>query len=256
MTGQATLTGIEAPEHDYRLGRWQDVLADVECDAAIFDAPYGERTHRGHDAGAKQRNQLLCSNAVGLGYDFLVPADVHEIVAHWSPRTHGWICSLTCFALSHVWHDALEAAGRYVFTPLPVIECYRPRLLGDGPGCSTVWLVVARPRSREFLSRGWGSLPGEYRRHPGESKPRRMGGKTLGVMRDIVRDYSKPGDLVCDMFGGDATTGRAALELGRRFIGCERDPEAWASGLARLREPVAQELFAAHAPVQVQETLW
>ena len=35
-----------------RLGRWQDALAGVECDALIVDAPYSARTHGGHDAVA------------------------------------------------------------------------------------------------------------------------------------------------------------------------------------------------------------
>jgi site-specific DNA-methyltransferase (adenine-specific) len=262
MTGEA---------FDYRLGRWQDVLADVECDAAIFDAPYGERTHRGHDAGAKQRNQLLCSNAVDLGYDYLTPADVDGIVDHWSPRTRGWLCTLTSHDLVPHWEAALERAGRYWFAPLPVLEFYRPRLLGDGPGSRAVWLIVSRPRSREFLAHRWGSLPSDYRgplptdllptghyeRCDGDQRPRRMGGKCLGVMKAIVGDYTRPGDLVCDMFGGDATTGRAAIELGRRFVGCERDPEAWAAGLARLREPVALDLFAEpSAPKAEQVQLW
>lgn len=254
---------------DYRLGRWQDVLADVECDAAIFDAPYGERTHRGHDAGTKQRNQLLCSSAVDLGYDYLTPRDVREIVRHWSPRTRGWFCTITSHDLIPHWEHALRKAGRYVFAPLPVLEFYRPRLIGEGPGSRAVFLIVARPRTAEFLGMKWGSLPSDYRgplptdllprghyeRTDGDSRPRRMGGKTLSVMRAIVGDYTRPDDLVCDMFGGDATTGRAAIELGRRFIGCERDPEAWAAGLARLRERVALDLFAAPTAPQAEQAL-
>jgi 23S rRNA G2445 N2-methylase RlmL len=39
---------------DLRLGRWQDVLADVtECDAVITDPPYGERTHSGQHVGSR-----------------------------------------------------------------------------------------------------------------------------------------------------------------------------------------------------------
>lgn len=244
-------------EFDYRLGRWQDVLADVECDAAIFDGPYGERTHKGHDAGTKQRNQLLCSSAVPLGYEWLTPDDVEQIVEHWSPRTRGWFCAMSCDDLAPVWKSALTRAGRYVFPALPVLEFYRPRLLGDGPGMDSVFLTVARPKSKAFLAQRWGSLPGHYEREDGEPRPRRMGGKSLSVMRAIVGDYSRPGDLVCDMFGGDATTGRAAIELGRRFIGCEKDPEAWAAGLERLREPVALDLFAPPlAPPAEQTSLW
>lgn len=235
---------LHARGADFRFGRWQDVLADVECDAAIFDAPYGERTHKGHDAGTKQRNQLLCSSALELGYEFLTPADVEQIVEHWEPRTRGWFCTMTCDDLAPVWKAALARSGRYVFPTLPVLEFYRPRLLGDGPGMDAVFMIVARPKSRAFLARKWGSLPGHYKRHEGEGRASRMGGKTLGVMRDIVGDYTRPGELVCDMFAGVCTTGRAALELGRRFVGCERHQPTWAAGRTRLLEPLAVEMFA------------
>ena len=39
----------DAPSWDLRLGRWQDVLADVrEVDCVCVDPPYGERTHDGN----------------------------------------------------------------------------------------------------------------------------------------------------------------------------------------------------------------
>lgn len=41
-------------------------------------------------------------------------------------------------------------------------------------------------------------------------------------------DYSSnPGDVVLDPFGGSFSTGRAALRMGRRFIGFEVNPEAF-----------------------------
>jgi site-specific DNA-methyltransferase (adenine-specific) len=243
---------------DYRLGRWQDVLADVECDAAIFDAPYGERTHRGHDAGAKVlRTDTGEAWARSIDYEYLTARDVRDVVEHWAPRTRGWFCSITSHDLIPHWEHALRKAGRYVFAPLPILEHYKQRVSGDGPGSRAVWMIVARPKTAAFLALRWGSPPGHYEREAGDPRPRRMGGKSLSVMRGIVCDYSKPGDLVCDMFGGDATTGRAAIELGRRFVGCERDPEAWAAGLARLREPVALDLFAEpSAPKAEQVQLW
>jgi hypothetical protein len=93
-------------------------------------------------------------------------------------------------------------------------------------------------------------LPGAYLRRKGDvvwtppSGAKRIGGKPLGLMREIVDDYSAPGEVVCDPFGGHATTLRAAIELGRRAVGCEVDETVWSDGLARLRRPVALDLFA------------
>ncbi|MCA8927845.1 MAG: site-specific DNA-methyltransferase, partial [Alphaproteobacteria bacterium] len=81
-------------------------------------------------------------------------------------------------------------------------------------------LVVARPRTVEFSR--WGTLPGLYTRAPGDPRSEWLGGKPLGVMREIVRDYSRPGDTILDTFCGSGTTLLAALLEGRRAIGCDR----------------------------------
>lgn len=50
--------------------------------------------------------------------------------------------------------------------------------------------------------------------------------KPLGVLRRIIQASSREGDLVIDFFGGSGTTGAAALELGRRFVLIDQNPEA------------------------------
>jgi site-specific DNA-methyltransferase (adenine-specific) len=50
--------------------------------------------------------------------------------------------------------------------------------------------------------------------------------KPLGILRRIVQASSRPGALVLDFFAGSGTTGMAALELGRRFLLIDNNPEA------------------------------
>lgn len=45
----------------------------------------------------------------------------------------------------------------------------------------------------------------------------------LALPARFIRQYTNPGDLVLDPFCGVGTTGRMAVELGRRFIGFELD---------------------------------
>jgi DNA modification methylase/protein gp37 len=45
----------------------------------------------------------------------------------------------------------------------------------------------------------------------------------LGLLRPIVGCASDPGDLVLDPFSGSGSTGEAALEAGRRFLGVEKN---------------------------------
>jgi site-specific DNA-methyltransferase (adenine-specific) len=53
-------------------------------------------------------------------------------------------------------------------------------------------------------------------------------------MRAIVSDYSRPGDLVLDPCAGGGTTLVAAVELGRRAIGCEPDAGRYAIAAKRI----------------------
>lgn len=47
----------------------------------------------------------------------------------------------------------------------------------------------------------------------------------LGIPRPIVKCATDPGDLVIDPFNGSGTTGVAAIESGRRYIGIELNPD-------------------------------
>ncbi len=50
--------------------------------------------------------------------------------------------------------------------------------------------------------------------------------KPLGVIRRIISASSNPGETVLDFFAGSGTTGAACLELGRRFILVDSNPQA------------------------------
>lgn len=238
-----TLVGTKSAL-DLRLGRWQDVLAGVECDALIFDAPYGERTHTGHNSGRGRFDQSMKRD---IDYSHLTAPCVAEIVDSWAPRVRGWFCTITSHDLVPLWEASLSMAGRYVFAPVPILDRgSRVRLQGDGPSCWCVWMIVARPRSKAFAK--WGTLPGVYERSPGDERSGRMGGKPLGVMRAIVRDYSRPGDLVCDPFAGHATTLLAAAMEGRRAVGAEVDSDAFSQARVRLGQGHTVDMWSSWRP--------
>jgi hypothetical protein len=228
---------------DLRLGRWQDALADVEqCDAVITDPPYGARTHAGqrhrrHDGA--ETMATVDKECHPIPYEGWTPEHVAEFCAAWSDRCTGWICCMTSHDLVPAYMGALESLGRYVFAPLACIQHgMNVRLAGDGPSNWTVWMVVSRPRTM----RAWGALPGGYHGlpfDPGQNtrtagKRAIPGGKPLWLMRAIVRDYSRPGDLIVDPCAGGGTTLAAARLEGRRAIGAEMDEATHAKAEARL----------------------
>jgi DNA modification methylase len=56
-------------------------------------------------------------------------------------------------------------------------------------------------------------------------------------MEYLIRTYTNPGDLVLDNCMGSGTTGVAAVNTDRRFIGIERDPGYFAIARSRIKPP-------------------
>jgi hypothetical protein len=79
--------------------------------------------------------------------------------------------------------------------------------------------------------------------------------KPEALMEWIVREFTKPGDLILDPFAGSGTTGVAAVRLGRRFIGWERDPKYHAVATRRLESTREQLNLLAPRTKPKQETL-
>lgn len=231
-----------------KLGRWQQAFADdFTCSAVIADPPYGSRTHEG-SANMEQFDLDGHAARRSLTYAHWTPDDVREFVAFWAPRTRGWMACMTSDDLIPVWRAAYATAGRLDFAPVPCLW-HRPRMSGDGPGSGTVYLMVARPREKRFLS--WGSLPCWYGPifAPRATDPdHHIGGKPLSIMRSIVRDYSRPGDLVCDPCAGGATTLLAAAMEGRRAVGSEMDADTFAKAQARLAKGYTLPMFVTDSP--------
>lgn len=78
-------------------------------------------------------------------------------------------------------------------------------------------------------------LPGVVRCAPRTGEKLHQVGKPIPVMRELVR-LAPEGGVVLDPFMGSATTGVAALESGRQFVGVELDPHYFEVATNRLRK--------------------
>lgn len=65
----------------------------------------------------------------------------------------------------------------------------------------------------------WRSASGRSKIHPTE--------KPVALMQRLIEASSNPGDTVLDFCAGSGSTGVAALQSGRQFIGIERELEYW-----------------------------
>jgi site-specific DNA-methyltransferase (adenine-specific) len=233
------------------LGDCRDVIPGLpKVGAVICDPPYSDRCHSGHDEGAHEARDG--SNRAQLGYAALSLADVKELAAAYVEITDGWVVWMTDSDLAVPVRSALEGGGLCAFAPLPFFHAGRSvRLAGDGPSSWTDWIVVARTKA----ARKWGTLPGGYVAGPGWNDKARMGGKPTALMEALVCDYSRWGDTVLDSHMGAGTTGVACVRTGRKFIGCEIDPEAFDIACRRIEQAYAQRPLFTAEPTRAPEQL-
>jgi len=74
------------------------------------------------------------------------------------------------------------------------------------------------------------SFPSERGLHPTQ--------KPVALMEYLIRTYTNEGDVVLDNTMGSGTTGVAAVNTGRKFIGIERDPEYFKLAEQRIFDAV------------------
>ena len=142
--------------------------------------------------------------------------------------------NLSCRYFTHSSEILIWAAPRRPGKLRHVFDYPRMKAANGGKQMRDVW---ALPRSGdEELSddgegRVWTSTSprGEEKalgRHPTQ--------KPVALLTRIVEATAAEDGLVLDPFSGSGTTGVAALRLGRRYLGIERDPEWLALARARL----------------------
>lgn len=137
--------------------------------------------------------------------------------------------------------DYLQAGGWVWRGVVPwAKKTARPQMGRFSAQCEYVVWGSAGPMPVE---RGVGCLPGFYEfAYPSERE--HITQKPLDLMAAMV-EIVEPGGVVLDPFMGSGTTGVAAVQLGRKFIGCEQNEQYFEVACRRMREAVeADRLFA------------
>jgi site-specific DNA-methyltransferase (adenine-specific) len=127
-------------------------------------------------------------------------------------------------------HEDVNVFYRSLPTYNPQMTSGKPYVSGKGTSGDVTSNVIKvqthnegtrYPRSIQFFKRQTG---------------KHLTQKPVALMEYLIRTYTNPGDLVLDNTMGSGTTGVAAVQSGRRFIGIERDPEYFAICQKRIAE--------------------
>ena len=181
---------------DVEPGDFRDVLAGVPDGSAsliLTDPPYGE-------------------NAVFLY------SDLGEFAAR-VLRPGG---SLICYTGQSILPDVLDTLGhrlRYWWTLALVHRHGGQQLPGKwviAEWKPVVWFVNEHRLGREYVS--------DVLRGAAPEKAHHEWAQGIEEVVPLIERLTEPGELVVDPFAGSGSFGRAALGLGRRFIGADLEP--------------------------------
>lgn len=206
------------------LGDCLEILPTLgRVDACVMDPPYGV------GLTAKNHKWFRTEGNGYAGFD-----DTPEYV-----ETVAVSAVLICrdIARSVVVTPGTECAWKYP-APDDLGAVYNASGTGSGKWgfkCSTPLLFYGKcpylAAGQGRRANSWEQPAGDYAEKCGHPCP-----KPIGMMRWLVSRVSLASETVCDPFMGSGTTGVAALQLGRKFIGIEIDPGYFDIACKRIEE--------------------
>lgn len=201
------------------LGDCMEILPMLEkVDAVITDPPYDARMHNGHLSTAANRQ--------GLGFDMLV--DFGGLVDSLVNKSNRWVV-MTC-ATSH----ALEAQQRDDFIRLGVWikPNGAPQFTGDRPGTGWESVAIFHRKGRKRWNGGGHHAVWIHNIESGMHPTQ----KPIGLVSRWVEQFTDLNETIFDPFMGSGTTGVAAVQMGRKFIGIEREPKYFEIACRRIED--------------------
>ena len=225
-------------------GDCMDVLPLIgKVDAVITDPPYGIINEFGSQSRKDgSRTLQFAWDGEHITKTVLAALDIAFKLAEQSAFV---FCGLD--QVSHI-TDLMRLHG---FTPKPaawVKKCPPPAMPGNWwPSGFEIATYCYRSgayfgdtnssRSNVFIADSY--------RHGQPGKVDHPTQKPLKLMEKLVSSMVAPNGSCLDIFMGSGSTGVAAIQLGRKFIGIERDPKYFEIACKRIEQAVAQgQLFA------------
>lgn len=217
-------------------------------DHVITDPPYEAITHKALDGSntARRNDGRPASPAV----DFEPIDAIRDRVVAMGEQCAGWFIAFCTAEGVARWADCINASGmKYKRACVWVKPDCTPQLNGQGPAMGAEMFVCAWAGEGHARWNAGGKRgvythcvngPERHGVHPTE-KPRRL-------MAELVADFTQPSQIILDPFMGSGTTGVAAVQLGRNFIGIEQDERYFDIACKRIDDAQRQgSLFGAAA---------
>lgn len=243
------------------LGDCLSVLPTLsEVSHTLTDPPYEAEAHsKGRRLLGKQVGGARTVEYGELDFERISDEVRTRVASLCSTVTNVWFLTFCQAEAVQAWREAHEAAGaKYKRACIWLKPDGAPQFTGDRPGMgyesiAASWCGVGRSKWNGGGRHGVFIHAQRDSNHPKQH----MTQKPIALMLELVQLFSSRGDTILDPFMGSGTTGVAAIQLGRKFIGIERDPRYFEIACKRIEQAVAQgHLFAPEPTKQEQAGLF
>lgn len=208
--------------------------------AIITDPPYSETVHKnatscGTGTGSQIRD---AKGNVGvrhrdLGFGHITQADRDHLGA--VAARCKWSVIFSDVEGAHLWRDVLP---RYIRST-PWVRWSSPQLSGDRPPQGFELIVLGHSKGGgRMMYNGPGNLT-HFDETCMRGAEKHKCEKPLDLCLRLVEYFTQEGDTVLDPYAGSGAIGVACRELGRNYVGIERDAEWVAKANARLLAPLS-----------------
>jgi site-specific DNA-methyltransferase (adenine-specific) len=227
------------------LGDCRDILPTLpKVDAVITDPPFEAEAH------TKQRRKLGLV-AAGGGREVLADALPFAAMTH-DLRTEvcegiaalcgGWALYFCQAEAVTDWRDAAEAAGQKYKRAMGWIKPDgMPQFTGDRPGMGYESIVAAWcGKGRSTWNGGGRHGVFVFNKNDGKGPAPHPTTKPTPLMIELIALFSNENSTILDPFMGSGTTGVACANLGRSFIGIEREPKYFDIACRRIEDAQRQ----------------
>lgn len=231
------------------LGDCMDILPTLDkVDAVITDPPYSDSTH------SNAKSNKGGSGAKAIDFTAIDFTAIDAFLTACAPLCDGWVISnmdwrhiASLEFKKHSFYELIRFGVWVKTNPMPQISADRPANGWDG-------IAYIFPKNKKKNWHGGGShgnwigsviTNGD---HPT--------GKPVDMVSNWVIRFTDRNQTILDPFMGSGTTGVAAIQMGRKFIGIEREPKYFDIACKRIEQAVSQpRLFEDVRPMQEQTSL-
>lgn len=207
------------------LGDCMDILPTLDkVDAVITDPPYGI----GQDGGAQRTRGSKRTNGEKMGWDNQRPAkEVFDAIQSAGDIQIIWG--------GNYFSDYLPASMGWLY--------WEKRMGGDFADGELAW-TSQHKALRQFS---------HFKKNKGDEHPTQ---KPVELMRWCIELCKNVPLSILDPFMGSGTTGVAAIQMGRKFIGIEREPKYFEIACKRIEQASRQQDMFIEPVKQIQEAMF